>query len=148
MNNNDLIERLRQILPGILENTPVTLAYLHGSRAREAALPTSDVDIALFLGRNPLDISSQERWHLESSVEIALEQQGIINTDARLIDDLPLPFRGEVAVYRVRLYSRDEEARVEFETQTWKRYFDFQPTARMMRRAFINHIREHGLTKG
>ncbi len=148
MDNNDLVIKLRQILPDILENTPVTLAYLHGSRARGAALPASDVDIALVLGRNPVDMTSQERWHLESAVGIALEQQGIINPDVRVIDDLPLPFRGEVAVYGVRLYSGDEVARVEFETRTWKQYFDFQPTARMMRQAFIKHIQEHGLTKG
>lgn len=72
---------------------------------------------------------------------------GILKPDVRVIDDMPLSFRGQVATQGIRLYSRDEVARVEFETRTWKEYFDFEPVARMMREAFFNDIREHGLFK-
>jgi predicted nucleotidyltransferase len=145
--NKKLIERLRQSLPDILADTPVTLAYLYGSMAVGQSLPSSDVDIALVLDRPQDPVPPDERTKLEFGIEGALEQQGIPKADVRVIDDLPLDFRGEVATRGVRLYSRDEVARVEFETRTWKEYLDFEPVARMMRQAFLNDIRHHGLVR-
>lgn len=139
-----LVTHLRQILPDILSDTPVTLAYLYGSAARGQLLPVSDVDIALVLCRSQ-SISPKEKLRLETDVEDALEQKGVHKPDVRIIDDLPLTFKGQVAIEGVRLYSRDEVARVEFETRTWKEYLDFEPTARMMRQAFFEHVCEHGL---
>jgi predicted nucleotidyltransferase len=143
----NLINYLRQILPSILRDTPVTLAYLYGSAAIGNLLPTSDVDIALVLCRTEFDptILPKERLQWELAVEGALEQQGIPKPDVRIIDDLPLTFRGQVTTRGVRLYSRDEIARVEFETRTWKEYLDFEPVARMMREAFIKDVQERGL---
>ncbi len=147
--NQNLIAHLRRILPDILCDMPVTLAYLYGSVAIEQALPVSDVDIALVLCRTgqrdgPV-MSPRERLDLEFAVEGVLEQQGILKPDVRVIDDMPLTFRGQVATHGIRLYSRDEVARVEFETHTWKEYLDFEPVARMMRQAFFDHVRTHGL---
>jgi predicted nucleotidyltransferase len=147
--DQNLIVKLRAVLPGILDETPVTLAYLYGSMAAGQALPGSDVDIALVLCRteNSPAMVSKDRLKLEFAVEAGLEQQGILKPDVRVIDDMPLTFRGQVATQGIRLYSRDEVARVEFETRTWKEYLDFEPVARMMREAFFKDIREHGLFK-
>ena len=148
-NNEKLVNRLQQLLPDILQDTPVTLAYLFGSVAAGQALASSDVDVALVLCRPPnqpaLALPPDERFQLELTVQVALEQQGIRNPDVRVIDDLPLPFRGQVATTGIRLYSRDEIARVEFETRTWKEYLDFEPVARMMRQALFDDVRERGL---
>jgi predicted nucleotidyltransferase len=142
-----IASRLRQLLPDILRDTPVTLAYLYGSVAAGQALPMSDVDVALVLCRAPDDpaMSAKERLQLELSVEAALERLGIAKPDVRVIDNLPLTFRGQVATTGVRLYSRDEIARVEFETRTWKEYLDFEPVARMMRQALFDDVRARGL---
>ncbi len=150
MVDQSLITRLRQILPEILGSTPVTLAYLYGSAAVGQSLPTSDLDIALVLCRTEEEPagSPEERLQLESAVEAALVRRGILNPDVRVIDPLPLTLRGQVATQGVRLYSRDEVARVEFETRTWKEYFDFEPVARMLRRAFVDDVRKYGLTGG
>lgn len=141
----ELVHQLRQILPGILRDTPVILAYLYGSIAAGQALPGSDVDVALVLCRDVSELSPQQRMALEFAIEGALEQHGILRPDVRVIDNLPLTFRGEVAIRGVRLYARNEAARVEFETRTWKEYLDFEPVTRMMRRAFFDHVRQHGL---
>ncbi len=147
--NENLVTKLRQILPDILDDTPVTLAYLYGSMAAGQSLPTSDVDIALVLCRaqDSPAMLPKERLQLEFAVEGALEQQNILNPDARVIDDMPLTFRGQVATRSIRLYSQDEVARVEFETRTWKEYLDFEPVARMMRQAFFDDIKKHGLLR-
>ncbi|MFQ5612016.1 MAG: nucleotidyltransferase domain-containing protein [Anaerolineae bacterium] len=149
--NQNLVTRLRRVLPDILRDTPVKLAYLYGSVATGEALPTSDVDIGLVLWYSPPNedfaMQPKERLHLEFAVEEALERQGIFKADVRVIDDLPLTFRGEVVTHGIRLYSRDETARVEFETRTWREYLDFQPVARMMRQAFFDDVRAHGLSR-
>ena len=142
-----LVTHLRHILPDVLQDTPVTLAYLYGSQAEGKTLPTRDIDIALVLCRvegSPA-MPSAERLQLEFAVEGALEQHHIINPDVRVIDDMPLTFRGQVATRGTRLYARDETARVEFETRTWKEYIDFEPVARMMRQAFFDDVRRRGL---
>jgi predicted nucleotidyltransferase len=142
-----LVAHLQEILPDILQDTPVTLAYLYGSQAEGHPLPTSDVDIALVLCRaeNSPVMPPEERLQLEFAVEGALEQHNVLNPDVRVIDDMPLTFRGQVATRGVRLYARDEAARVEFETRTWKEYIDFEPVARMMRQAFFDDVRRRGL---
>jgi predicted nucleotidyltransferase len=146
--DKNLITRLQQILPDILRGTPVTLAYLYGSAATGLSLPTSDVDIALVLcTEDEPAIPLKERMRLEFDVENALEQAEIFNPDVRIIDDLPLPIQAEAVMRGKRLFSKDEVARVEFETYTWKMYLDFEPVARMMRHAFFEDIQQHGLVR-
>lgn len=148
---NKLVAHLREILPDILRDTPVRLAYLYGSTAVGQSLPTSDVDIALVIGQTGHDqpvMNSRARLNLEFDVEAVLEQQGIVKPDVRVIDDLPLTFRGEVVTQGIRLFSCDEAMRVEFETRTWKEYIDFKPVQQMMLKASLDHIRKHGLLKG
>lgn len=145
--DKSLVNYLQQVLPGILQDTPVTLAYLYGSAAVGQMLPISDVDIALVLCNveaNPVMLPT-EQLQLEFAVERALEQQGLLKPDVRIIDNLPLAFRGQVAIQGIRLFSRDEIARVEFETRTWKEYLDFEPVIRMMRQSFFKDVQEHGL---
>ncbi len=147
--NQNLVNKLRQELPDILDATPVTLAYLYGSVVTGDVLPTSDVDIALVLcrhGDSP-EMSAKARMQLEFFVEDSLAQVGVPNPDAKVIDEMPLVFRGEVATRGVRLYSKDEEARVEFETYTWKAYLDYKPVAEMMSRAFVSNVKKYGLGK-
>ncbi len=144
-----LVAHLRQILPDILNDTPVKLAYLYGSTATGQALPMSDVDVALVLCQTESEpkLSAQEQLQLEFAVEVALEHQGILKPDVRVIDKLSLTFRGQVATQGIRLYSKDEVARVEFETRTWKEYLDFEPVRRMIHRALREQVQTHGLHK-
>ena len=43
---DDLLGILRRHVPSMVKDTPVQLAYLHGSAARGEQTPSSDVDIA------------------------------------------------------------------------------------------------------
>lgn len=145
--NGKLVAHLREIVPAILDNTSVTLAYLFGSRAAGNPSPASDTDIALVLCRaeGQPRLPADERLALEFAVEAALENHKIQKPDVRVIDDLPLSFRGQVATQGVRLFSRNEEDRVAFETRTWKEYLDFEPVARRLRREFFESVRNQGL---
>ena len=142
-----IIQRLREKAAAIFDDGPVDVAYLYGSVAEGRLHPFSDVDIALVLDETALrSLSPLERLELELKLEMAIEDLcDISNADVRVINDAPLVFRGQVACNGIRLYSRNAERRIEFETATWDEYFDFQPTLRMMRQAFFDRLRKEGL---
>jgi predicted nucleotidyltransferase len=138
-----LVSRLRQQMPAILSGEPVKLAYLYGSGATGQTTPFSDVDVALVVGGS---IEPIDRLHLILRVQLALEDLcAIHNADVRVIDDAPLVFRGRVVCEGVLVYARDEEERVEFETSTRMRYFDYLPIHRELQARFFEDIRERGL---
>ena len=139
----DLVTQLESALQSILPEYPVALAYLFGSAAAGRATRLSDVDIAL-LTREELDPYSQLK--LELRIETALaEEADVRNADVRIINRAPLAIRGQVVCRGILLYCADEEARVEFETNTRDEYFDYLPIARQLRDAFFADVRERGL---
>lgn len=134
-NHLNSVERLKQGLPGILQCRPVLIAYLYGSSALGKATPMSDIDIALVLGPN-CELDSYARFVLEMDVEAEIERSlGIVNVDVRCIDAAPLQVQGRVLLEGSLLYARDNAFRVNYESQTRKMYFDFQPVLAMMRLA-------------
>lgn len=138
-----LIEQLRRVLPTLLRDTPIDVAYLYGSMARGRATRSSDVDIAL-LATAPL--SPKERLQLELRLEQALaDRYDLPNADVRVLNGAPLRFQGRVLTGAVLLYSRNEERRVAFETRVRSAYFDFLPVIHQMRQAFFDRLRQQGM---
>lgn len=138
--------RLQRCAPAILAVYPIEMAYLHGSVARGCPLPNSDVDIAVVLTEMP---PAYERLKLEFDIQAALEDTcGLSNVDVRTINDAPIMAQGPIVQEGILLYSRDKARRVAFEVLTRKKYFDFRPAAEVMQRAFLNHIRREGLSRG
>ncbi len=138
-----LVARLRQALPPILGRRPVILAYLYGSITTGQLNPFSDVDIAMVVedGLAPLD---GLRLMLGIPVDLA-DSCDITNADVRIINDAPLVFQGRVVCDGILVYARDEGERVEFETGTRLRYFDYLPIHRRLQDAFFADLRERGL---
>ena len=135
-----VLAKLRAELPRLLVEQPVMLAYLYGSVAEGYALPTSDVDVALVLLPDH-GLSSYQRLCLELKLAAELEAScGLDPVDVRSLNDAPLMVQGKVVTEGVLVYSRDDDFRVDYETLTRKRYFDFLPVARMMRRAYFEHM--------
>jgi predicted nucleotidyltransferase len=121
----------------------VYLAYLFGSAASDRTTPMSDVDVALV---TDLDLSPLERLRLVLRIQLDLRDQvGIPDADVRIINDAPLVFRGRVVTDGILLYARSDRERVEFETATRLRYFDYLPVHRAMQDAFFADLRERGL---
>jgi predicted nucleotidyltransferase len=132
-----IVDRLRSVLPTIFQARPVVAAYLYGSVADGRVLPDSDVDIALVL--SPAHgLTAYDRVALELDVATEVEDAcGISEADVRVINDAPLVIQGAVLGEGIRVYSRDEDLRVEFEVFARKHYFDFLPTARMMQQTYF-----------
>jgi predicted nucleotidyltransferase len=136
----DVLDRLRGALPGILAGQPVLLAYLYGSVAEGYALPGSDVDVALVLAPSH-GLSAYQRMQMELRIAAELEARcGLPQADVRSVNDAPVMAQGTVVTEGVLVYSCDEDFRADFEVLTRKRYFDFLPVARMMQRAYFEHM--------
>jgi len=138
-----LVRQLNTGLAAILPGYPVSLAYLYGSAAAGQATPLSDVDVAL-VASEEIDPYQQLKTELRIETQLA-EQANIRNAEVRIINEAPLPMRGQVACRGILLYCSDEEARVRFETFTRDEYFDYMPIARQLRQAFFADVRERGL---
>ena len=138
-----IITQLRQALPGICANQPVQLAYVYGSVVTGHTTPFSDVDIAL-LTTEPL--APLARLRLMQHVEAQLYADcRLVNVDVRIINDAPLVLRGRIVTDGVLLYARDEQARIDFETTTRMRYFDYLPIHKRLQKAFFETLRTRGL---
>ena len=141
-----ILDRLRAVIPSVLAQYPVEVAYVYGSVARGTVTPFSDVDVALVLSEKP---PPYERMMLEFEIEAAIEDaSGLRGLDVRAINEAPLMARGKVVQEGIRLYERDRARRVDFEVQTRKRYFDFAPVARRLQAAFLEKVRREGLLYG
>ena len=142
-----IIGKLRAHLSATLAQFPVALAYLHGSVARGCPLPTSDVDLALVL-IEPLP-KAEARMKLEFQIQAAVEAAcGVKNVDARVINHAPLLAQGQILREGLCLYARDHAQRAEFESLVRRKYFDYQPLAQRMQRAFLHQVRRRGLKHG
>ncbi|MGC8959988.1 MAG: type VII toxin-antitoxin system MntA family adenylyltransferase antitoxin, partial [Chloroflexia bacterium] len=119
----EVLDRLKEVLPAVLDPYPVDVAYLYGSMARGRATPFSDIDLALVLDR---PFPPYERLMLELEIQAAVEEaSGLRGVEVRAVDAAPLQVRGRVLQEGIRLYERDRTRRVAFEAQTWKQYLDF-----------------------
>ncbi len=138
-----LASDLRRVLRGILDHEPVSLAYLYGSVTTGRMHPFSDVDIALLADEG---LSPLERLKLTLRIQLDVADQcDLSNADVRIVNDAPLVFRGRVVCDGLPIYVRDEQERIEFETGTRLRYFDYQPVHRRLQDAFFADLLERGL---
>lgn len=128
-------------IAAVLEGFPsVAAAWLFGSEARGQARPDSDVDIGILL-RDPrlgaLDV------HAELAV-MAARLEAV--APGRVIDLVMLEPQGPVFCHRVLfegrlVYEADHARRLDFETETCVRYFDWLPTHRLASRVAMADVR-------
>ncbi len=136
----DRLDRLRGAASGSFERTPVVFAYLFGSVAQGRAGPASDVDVAVYLEPD----APPERY-LHLSLELAgtlSEASGVGGIEVLVLNEAPLPIKGRVVRQRIVLFSRDEPARVAFESRTLREFFDFQIHAVPMDDRMLREIAE------
>ena len=133
-------ERLRDAAGRAFAGTPVLFAYLFGSAATGRSRPDSDLDIAVYL-----EPRIDAGCYLDLSLDLAgrlSEASRLGNVDLLILNEAPLPILGRVVQERVVLYSRDEPARVHFESRSLREFFDFEIHARPLDRKFLRDIAE------
>lgn len=130
-----VLDRLRESTPAALDEEPVLFAYLFGSHATGAAHPRSDVDVAVMLEDS---VPKEER--LETSLRLArrlAEASGLGEIEVVVLNAAPLPLVGRAISTREVIYSRNEPARVEFESRRHREFLDFQIHAEPLARALL-----------
>ncbi len=116
-------EVLREALAG---EEGLCVAYVHGSFVRDE--PFHDIDLALYYDPPPQGSILEKELDLEVKLWEALCRSGFnIPVDVRILNAAPLSFRFVAINTGEILLVRDDDKRVEFETTTWSRYFDFAP---------------------
>ena len=66
-----------------------------------------------------------------------------IDSEVRIMNDLPLIIKGQVVTEGTLIYSRDNDLLVDVETSIRKEYFDFLPAIREYHQAFIDLHKRH-----
>ena len=137
------VQKIRQelvsIAPDIFGQTPVLFSYLFGSYAKDLVHPFSDIDIGVYI----VDSHHRRTLDLEMSLALEIDEKlaGGISTDVQVINHLPLVIAGEIVTDGILIYSRDEIARVDYETAIRSEYFDFLPVIQAYHSAYLNRIR-------
>jgi len=96
---------------------------LFGSRAVGRAIPTSDVDVAVYLDKKLCGDFFEKRLDLIVKFSKLLKKE----TDV-LILNTAFPFLRYVVLKEGKLiFDRDESQRIDFELKSINEYFDFRP---------------------
>jgi len=120
----------------------VVVAYLFGSVARGQARPDSDLDVAVFLDPEPIGIDRIER---QLDLMALLEPHTEREVQVTLLNLAPPLLAYQVIKDGIRLCERNASARITFEVNTMKRYFDIQPMLALHQQSLCAQIREVGL---
>jgi uncharacterized protein len=136
-----LLVQLREAAERAFRETPVIFAYLFGSQTTGRTHARSDVDVAVYVelanGEQPgLDLTLDLIGKFETAAHLG-------NVDLVVLNAAPLCLAGRIIQQRVVLYSRDEPARVRFESLKLREFFDFEIHARELDRKFLEDF-AHG----
>lgn len=135
---DELAATLRAAAADVLPGFPVVFAYLYGSRTGERSRPDSDLDVGI-----ALDPGADDPEKIASRVAGALTaRSGVGGIEVTVLDGAPIRFLGRVLRSRVVLYSRDEPARVEFESRIGRMADDVEVWAAPLDRELLKAIAE------
>lgn len=100
----------------------VLFVYLYGSQSKGTGYLGSDIDLAVYL------CPGNQEFYLKKDEQFLGKLAQIDKRiDARLLNVMPLLLKYEVISRGEVIFSRDEKARVNFETEILCRYFEMKP---------------------
>ena len=113
-------------------------AYLYGSFATGLVHPFSDVDIGIYVK----EVAGGRHLSLELGISLEFDEEltGNVQSDFRIINDLPLSFLGQIVTDGILIYSRDDVTRIGFEVSVRMAYFDFLPVLKMYQKEYLNRV--------
>ena len=114
--------RLKKQISDVLKKEPVEFAYLYGSVAEGRETEMSDLDIGIFI-EEPGEFGLKELGRLKNELDRATGRE----VDLRVLNDSEIVFQHQVLSKGELIFSSNEEERVSFETDVYKKYLDFKP---------------------
>ncbi len=116
-----------EIAEVLKSHSEILFAYLYGSTARGEADKKSDVDIGIFV-RGDFEVKAFYEIEIAMEIERKCGLRGVeVVVLNKLLNKKPLRFLNQVLRYGKLIFSRDEKARIAFETYITKAYIDFLP---------------------
>lgn len=129
--------RLEDRVASVMERHPeIAVAYVFGSRARGEAREDSDLDVGGVTRGEPIDAELLGCLATEIAKATGVEPVDVVDLEAQ----------GPIFAHRVllegrRAYVGSEERRVDFESDTMVRAFDFRPTYELATRGKVAALR-------
>lgn len=116
----------------------VAVAYMFGSRTGSSATERSDHDFAVLFDH---DASLRDVAALQATLsEIVAGPVDIVE-----LERASLELRATVVQSGRLVFSIDDARRVDFETATRSRWFDYRPTMEWLTRAYLRRVAAEGL---
>lgn len=126
-----------QIASVMQHHAEIAVAYVFGSRARGEARDDSDLDVGVVsLGRGRIETELLGRLATELATATGIDAVDVIDLEAQG----PIFAHGVLLEGR-RAYVGSEERRVDFESDTMVRAFDFRPTHELATRGKVGALR-------
>lgn len=138
--DSGLSERLRDVAADAFAAHQVRFAYLFGSQAAGRPRPDSDVDVAI-LADDAVPADAYDRLALRCADALAVAS-GIPRIEVTVLNRAPLRFVGRVLRQRIVLFSRDEPARVAYESLMGRMADDVEVWASPLDRELLAAIAE------
>lgn len=130
--------RVRPRLKRLLRQRPVLLTYLFGSQATGKTHAESDVDVGVLFEHS---LTPEERFAERLTLIGALSRLfGTDHVDVVVLNESPPLVAYEALRNGVLLYCADEEARVEFQVSTMRKYEDTAPLRRILSEALAARL--------
>lgn len=127
----EIIQRMRDVLPAL---PSLRLAYVYGSfLSRE---DFRDIDIAL-LAEDRQDQDSFEKYASEAGDRLEESLDFRCECDVRVLNDLPVWLKFEIISTGMPLYIRNEDDRIDFETQVLIEYQDMKSMYDLFDREYL-----------
>lgn len=117
--------RIEEDIKKVLDDhEEVLVAYLYGSLAKGTARKESDIDIGLLLEE---DYEPDGLYSSRVSGEVEGELESGRDVDVRVLNERPITFQHQVLKNGDKIFTRDEKARIDFETKVYDRFLDYKP---------------------
>jgi predicted nucleotidyltransferase len=126
---------LDQIVAWAQTEPDVLAVYLYGSHAENRANALSDVDVAILVREG---LTKERLWQLEKSCTAQWPKR----IDLRVLNLAPLPFRYQVTARGRRLWSADVNLVADWESLTWRLYWDLRPRLERDWQHYVRRVME------
>lgn len=121
------VNEIQEILREYFEKRPeIEVAYVFGSTAQERTNTLSDVDLAIILGSQRVNEKSYRYGYKAEILADLIKLLKTNNVDLVILDEVSPLLRQRVLYFGKLIYSKNEQKRIQFQTDTVNKYNDFR----------------------
>ena len=136
MGTEEIVVKLKEFAQ---TRADIVAVYLYGSYANGTARPNSDIDVAVLFSPETADFFQAE-LQLEGALAML---PGLERVEVAALNRVSLRLKAEVLQTARRVYCGDEEARVAFEFDTMREWWDLRPWYAAYDREYFARLKEN-----